>query len=117
MIFFYLLYEVQPLFESAEVSETTNYQLADVSDAPALHLAIEEQSEVAVRLNLSGEALFFRLDDGMEISRFKVGLPDGATVTSFALDSEESGVFALGLDSGQIVIAKYAYDISFSGPI
>jgi phosphate transport system permease protein len=116
LIFFYLLYEVQPLFESAEVSETTNYQLADVSDAPALHLAIEEQSEVAVRLNLSGEALFFRLDDGMEISRFKVGLPDGATVTSFALDSEESGVFALGLDSGQIVIAKYAYDISFSGP-
>ena len=39
-----------------------------------------------------------------------------AIVTSFALDSEESGVFALGLDSGQIVIAKYAYDISFSGP-
>ena len=115
LIFFYLLYEVQPLFASAQVSEPTTYQLTNVSDAPPLHLAIEEQSELAVRLNSSGEAVFFKLADGSEVSRFEIELPSEALVTSFALDSEESGVFALGLDSGQVVIARYAYDISFSG--
>ena len=115
LIFFYLLYEVQPLFDSAEVSEPTTYQLINVLEAPPLHLAIEEQSELAFRLDSNGEAVFFKLADGTEVDRFKVELPEGATVTSFALDSEESGIFALGLDSGQVVIAKYAYDISFSG--
>lgn len=115
LIFFYLLYEVQPLFASAQVSEPTAYQLTNVSEAPPLHLAIEEQSELAVRLNSSGEAVFFKLADGSEVSRFEIELPSEALVTSFALDSEESGVFALGLDSGQVVIARYAYDISFSG--
>jgi phosphate transport system permease protein len=115
LIFFYLLYEVQPLFDSAEVSEPTTYQLINVLEAPPLHLAIEEQSELVFRLDSNGEAVFFKLADGTEVGRFKVVLPEGATVTSFALDSEESGIFALGLDSGQVVIAKYAYDISFSG--
>ena len=115
LIFFYLLYEVQPLFDSAEVSEPTTYQLINVLEAPPLHLAIEEQSELVFRLDSNGEAVFFKLADGTEVDRFKVELPEGATVTSFALDSEESGIFALGLDSGQVVIAKYAYDISFSG--
>ena len=115
LIFFYLLYEVQPLFASAQVSEPTTYQLTNVTEAPPLHLAIEEQSELAVRLNSSGEAVFFKLADGSEVSRFEIELPSEALVTSFALDSEESGVFALGLDSGQVVIARYAYDISFSG--
>ena len=59
LIFFYLLYEVQPLFASAEVSEPNTYQLINVSEAPPLHLAIEEQSELAVRLNSTGEAIFF----------------------------------------------------------
>lgn len=115
LIFFYLLYEVQPLFASAQVSEPTTYQLTNVTEAPPLHLAIEEQSELAVRLNSSGEAVFFKLADGSEVSRFEIELPSEALVKSFALDSEESGVFALGLDSGQVVIARYAYDISFSG--
>tara|TARA_B100001059_G_scaffold236810_1_gene290731 strand:- start:12860 stop:15133 length:2274 start_codon:yes stop_codon:yes gene_type:complete len=115
LIFFYLLYEVQPLFASAEVSEPTAYQLTNVSESPPLHLAIEEQSELAVRLNSSGVVVFFKLADGSEVSRFEIELPSEAAVTSFALDSEESGVFALGLDSGQVVIARYAYEISFSG--
>ncbi|MDG1951176.1 MAG: ABC transporter permease subunit [Gammaproteobacteria bacterium] len=115
LIFFYLLYEVQPLFASAEVSEPTAYQLTNVSESPPLHLAIEEQSELAVRLNSSGVVVFFELADGSEVSRFEIELPSEAAVTSFALDSEESGVFALGLDSGQVVIARYAYEISFSG--
>lgn len=115
LIFFYLLYEVQPLFASAEVSEPNTYQLINVSEAPPLHLAIEEQSELAVRLNSTGEAVFFKLIDGSEVSRFEIELPGEASVTSFALDSEESGVFALGLDSGQVIVARYAYEVSFSG--
>jgi hypothetical protein len=36
------------------------------------------------------------------------------SVTSFALDSEESGIFALGLDTGETVVARYGYDTRFA---
>ncbi len=115
LIFFYLFYEVAPLFRSASVDEIASYSLAHGDDTEPLHLAIEEQSEIGMRLSAQGEAYFFRVADGAEVSRIAVDLPQGATITSFALAAEESGVFALGLDSGQVQVAQYSYAVSFSG--
>ena len=112
LIFAYLAYEIAPLFEGAEVEATAQYSLKD--STPSLHVAIEEQSEMAMRLGEDGVARFFDLASGEETTSIPVVLPPGAKVRSLALDSEESGVFAFGLESGEAVVARYAYETRFA---
>jgi phosphate transport system permease protein len=116
LIFFYLFYEVAPLFQSATVDESASYTLGHDDQSAPLHLAIEEQSEIGMRLSSQGEAYFFRVENGEEVARVAVTIPAGASITSFAHAAEESGIFALGLDSGQVVVAQYAYSTRYSGP-
>ncbi|MGI9249986.1 MAG: ABC transporter permease subunit [Pseudohongiellaceae bacterium] len=113
LIFIYLLYEVVPLFARAEVRQVQEYALAERSAATTLLMAIDEQSEIGMRLSADGEAHFFNLQDGGTVSRLTVPVPDGASVVSFALDAEDTGHFALGLDNGEAVVARYGYDITF----
>ena len=112
LIFAYLFYEVVPLFAGAKVEEAASYDLQDSSES--LHLAIEEQSEMAMRLGDDGVARFFDLGSGENAATIAVKVPPGATITSFALDSEQSGLFALGLNTGEAVVARYAYDTRFA---
>lgn len=112
LIFAYLAYEVVPLFASAQVEPSAEFVLED--STPSLHVAIEEQSEMAMRLGEDGVARFFDLHSGEISAETAVDIPAGATVTSFALDSEESGIFALGLDTGETVVARYGYDTRFA---
>lgn len=116
LIFFYLFYEVAPLFRSATVEEVASFTLDHGDDSPPLHLAIEEQSEIGMRLSSEGEAYFFRVADGAEVARIPVSRPQGTVVTSFALAAEETGVFALGLSNGQVQVAGYSYSTRYSGP-
>src|SRR5210317_67667 len=62
LIFAYLFYEVVPLFAGAKVEPSSSYVLEDSS--ASLHLAIEEQSEMAMRLGSDGVARFFDLSSG-----------------------------------------------------
>lgn len=112
LIFAYLFYEVVPLFAGAKVEPSSSYVLEDSS--ASLHLAIEEQSEMAMRLGNDGVARFFDLESGESVASIPISLPNQAQITSFSLDSEQSGLFALGLDTGEAVIARYAYDTRFA---
>ena len=112
LIFAYLFYEVVPLFAGAKVEQSSSYALEDSSES--LHLAIEEQSEMAMRLGSDGVARFFDLSSGESVASIPINLPEQARITSFSLDSEQSGLFALGLATGEAVIARYAYDTRFA---
>lgn len=112
LIFAYLAYEVVPLFASAEVEELAEFTLED--ETPSLHLAIEEQSEMAMRLGEDGVARFFALESGEQSAEIALQLPEGARITSFALDSEESGIVALGLADGSALVARYGYQTRFA---
>ena len=112
LIFAYLFYEVVPLFAGAKVEQWSSYALEDSSES--LHLAIEEQSEMAMRLGSDGVARFFDLSSGESVASIPINLPEQARITSFSLDSEQSGLFALGLATGEAVIARYAYDTRFA---
>lgn len=114
MIFLYLFYEVIPLFKAASAEKVNQYQLDITAQSPTLHLAIEEQSELGMRLGQSGNFLFFSIADGQTVAAIDVELPEGATITSFALDTEESGIVALGLSNGEVVVAAYEYSISYA---
>jgi len=112
LIFAYLFYEVVPLFAGAKVEQSSSFALEDSSEN--LHLAIEEQSEMAMRLGNDGVARFFDLSSGESVASIPISLPEQARITSFSLDSEQSGLFALGLATGEAVIARYTYDTRFA---
>ena len=115
LIFMYLFYEVIPLFESATVNRVSEYQLENRSNSSSLHLAIEEQSEIGMRIGDNADVLFFDVNTGATVAAMEIPLPEGASISQFALDTEESGIFALGLDSGAAIVARYGYETSFAG--
>ena len=49
LIFIYLLYEVIPMFQSANVEEEHSYQMQGVANK-TLYFGVEEQNEVALRV-------------------------------------------------------------------
>lgn len=112
LIFFYLLYEIMPLFQPASIKAETQFKTN--SSAPALYLAMEEQAEISFRLGGGGDAEFFRLSDGNLLSDTQLPL-HGADILSFALESEDSRLFALGLSDGKVLIAKHDYRTSYPG--
>jgi phosphate transport system permease protein len=113
LIFFYLLYEIVPLFRSAASAHVASYSVGDSAAGPPLYLAMEEQSEVGMRLDRSGHVTFFRLADGTPIDDIALPIPEGAKISSFALDSDQSQLIALGLDDGSVVLAHHDYHSNY----
>ncbi|QQD19808.1 ABC transporter permease subunit [Spongiibacter nanhainus] len=110
LIFFYLLYEILPLFESARVEADGDYRIA-VDDRP-LYLALEEQAEVALRLGEQGSVLFFDARSGAPIQRTQLDTGK-VPISSFSLESEASRLMALGLEDGRVLLAQHNYRLSY----
>ncbi|MGA3679726.1 ABC transporter permease subunit [Pseudomonas graminis] len=114
LIFFYLAYVVAPLFQGAKLTRSDAQTPAWLQDAgKPMVLVIEEQNQVAMRVSDKGEALFFHLKDGDEISRVALPIPAGAKVTSVAQDQPGKPLIAVGLSNGQVLVFKHAYPISY----
>ncbi|WP_200821413.1 ABC transporter permease subunit [Oceanicoccus sp. KOV_DT_Chl] len=108
LIFFYLLYEIVPLFKSASLEPLQTYSVAANGDV--LYLAMEEQAEVAMQLDRGGQVQFFFAEDGATIKQFQ--LPVEGAITSFALNSEQQPLFAVAANN-QVVLAAPKYKISY----
>lgn len=113
VIFLYLIYEVLPLFRGASIQEVSEFQVDLRDNVDVLHLAVEERLEVAMRLGSDGQAVYFNTDDGEVIGRVALPIPEGQSISSFALDTDVTGIFALGLSGGDVLIAQYGYDEEF----
>jgi len=110
LIFFYFLYVVFPLFLPATVVQKSSYQLAESQDT--LHLALEEQHQVGVRIDRKGYLDFIATDNGRLLQRELLMLPEGRTITTFAA-APGNGLFAVGLDNGTALVARYGYRIEY----
>ena len=118
LIFFYLLYEVAPLFESAKIerwqdNEQTVAPYAAPGEGKTLYLTMEEQTEIGLRVTDTGTFSFFNTRNGEVLKKESVSLPEGVTVTSFALASEYSGIFALGYSNGQAQVFQHKYKSTY----
>ena len=113
LIFVYLLFEVAPLFSSVKVEPLHQYALQGDYSTEVLHLAIEEQSELAMRLDSNGQAAFFQSATGATIAVREAASPIDSDVSAFALESEADGLFALGSATGQVVLAQYGFETTF----
>ncbi|MCW7554917.1 ABC transporter permease subunit [Endozoicomonas gorgoniicola] len=113
LIFFYLVYEVAPLFRGASVIPQSTWTQSIDQDNPPLYLSMEEQGEIALSINRTGELDFRSARTGDNNSRFYLPLPAGTEVTTLASDPANSSLMAAGLSNGQAIVFKIGHKISW----
>ncbi len=118
LIFFYLLYEVMPLFRSAAVEPwqqngqvVTPYPLPGQGET--LYLAMEEQAEIGLRLTKGADVIFFNTRSGDIVRQEALNLPEGVSISTFALISDARRLFALGLSNGSALVVRHDYKASY----
>ncbi len=117
LIFFYLLYVVLPLFQSAEAESVSQYQVPEPVMGKTLLLAMEEQNEVAVRFTDQGKAIFFEVASGNTLLTETLAIPEGTSISSFAQGSPATGVVVYGLSDGRAVVARHKYKVSYPNDV
>lgn len=113
LIFVYLLYEVIPMFRGASIAQRSEFSVPSPESGVSLLVAIEEQTEIGLRLTDQGKAVFFNTGDGSLLEQTDLNIPKNLRVTSSAADAATTGIFALGLDNGQLILAKHKYRTSW----
>ncbi len=111
LIFFYLMFEVWPLFKRAEFDQTRQYQ--SVQSVPAGFMSVDEYSETAMRMGPNGELQFFKVSTGEQIGGQSLNLPAGVSVASVQRGSVLKGLSALGLSNGQLLVFKPEFEVSY----
>ena len=117
LIFIYLLYVVFPLFLSGELEIEARYQTPAQANTETVLLAMEEQTEIAVRFDDRGSATFFSTENGDVIDTIEAELPLGTEITSFAAANEHTRIVAYGLDDGTAVVLRHNYKISYPNDV
>ncbi len=112
LIFFYLIYVVWPLFESAAVTVRSAYRLPGGAGG-ALHLATEEHAELGLRVTEDGRLVFFRLEDGALIGAQPLPLTAGQRISAIGKADPSRGTLAAGLSDGSALVFKVGYRISY----
>lgn len=106
LIFFYLMYVVVPMFESADITESQSYSAP--GEGNTLVLGLEELGSIAVRFTDKGTAVFFEANSGKVILNQPLGLTAAITSVSTKLNH-----VVLGLADGSALVTKYVFNLSY----
>ncbi|AQQ00127.1 phosphate ABC transporter permease [Pseudoalteromonas aliena] len=112
LIFFYLLYVVQPIFESAKVEKRNSLNIANADQI--IGLGVEEQTEVAYLLGQQGQVDFYNIEKsnfGKKLKTLDVILPSEAS--SFATSAPFQGQYAYGLKNGTVMVVVPKFLVTF----
>ncbi len=109
LIFFYLLFEVKPLFDEAEFEQARTYQV----ETPANWADMDEYNTTGMRLTADGQVQFFLVADGSVTGRHQLPVPAGVQVVSVQRGAITSGLVGLGLSNGQIIVFSPEYGVSY----
>jgi len=112
LIFFYLLYIVQPIFESAKVEKRDSFNLTNAEQI--VGVGVEEQTEVAYLLSQQGSVDFYSVEKanfGKKLKTLEVTLP--SDVSSFATSAPFQGQYAYGLENGSVKIVIPKFMVTF----
>ncbi|TRX73426.1 ABC transporter permease subunit [Pseudomonas mangiferae] len=114
LIFFYLAHVVLPIFQGAELKARAPMQPAWLaSEEQPLLLAIEEQNQVAMRLDRLGHLQFFATKDGTALQRLQLPIPEGASIVSVAEDQPGSHRALVGLSDGTALAFQVSYKVTY----
>ena len=113
LIFFYLLYEVMPLFKSATIQQDSSFELQEPArSSTILTMFTEEQNEIAALLTESGALLFINTENGQPLSEQQLPLHD-ATITSLRVKTPGDNTLLLGLSNGQAIAVDTTFKVEF----
>ena len=113
IFFFYLLYEVFPLFRASTLEPMATYDRPGAAETVTRLLAIEEQGEKGMRLTARGQVVFFDVRSGAIESSPMLPVPEGTEVTTVAEGELGSRKVAVGLSSGEILMFQHNYQVTF----
>ncbi|WP_257282934.1 ABC transporter permease subunit [Endozoicomonas sp. SESOKO1] len=117
LIFFYLLYEVLPLFNRAGITRVSSYPstlaFVDENNKVPIFLSIEEQAEVAMGAEASGNLRFFSTQSGEWLQDESLPVPTGSDVVKVVRDASGSNLMAAGLSNGEIILFDQGYKITW----
>lgn len=117
LIFFYLLYEVAPLFASAEAERLAAYDLPAKEAGNTIYSGAEEQGEKAFRVTDLGKVIFYNTIDGSIDREISLPIEESVVVSSVANADPASRTFVLGLSNGSALVLKHSYKISYPNDV
>ncbi|MCD6060186.1 MAG: ABC-type uncharacterized transport system, permease component [Moraxellaceae bacterium] len=109
LIFFYLLFEVKPLFDDAKFEQARTFE----TQAPVAWADMDEYNSTGMRLAPDGEVQFFKVADGRVSGTQQLPLPEGTRIVSVQRGAITSGLVGVGLSNGQIIVFSPNYGVSY----
>jgi phosphate transport system permease protein len=109
LIFVYLLIEVLPLFAGAQADPRTQFAMPGDREA-TLHLALEEQSEIGLRVSASSEVTFFDLATGAVREQLRLPIGERTVVSGASVGGDD---IAAALSDGSVLLFKQSYAVSY----
>ncbi|AUM13205.1 ABC transporter permease subunit [Ketobacter alkanivorans] len=109
LIFFYLLYEVLPLFMPASMEERSTLTAYDLTTP--YFTVVEEQGQVALAVDQVRGPVFYNASSGELVSN--PALPNSSPITAFSKDAPGTRAYALGFADGSVLIQKPSYRIEY----
>lgn len=113
LILFYLLYVVVPLFLPPGFSQHSLGERQDWQEQQTVYLALEEQQQVALRLNQRGLLEFFGLDDLHPVATVNLAETD-QPIVAIADDLISNGLVAVAFADGKLKLFRHQYKTDFS---
>ncbi|MBL1142054.1 MAG: ABC transporter permease subunit [Proteobacteria bacterium] len=119
LIAFYLLYVVIPMFKSAHIESVATYSIpgTDNSNDKTLIYAMEEQREVALRINDQGHAVFFSTKNGEIRKTIDLNILPDVSITTVSTGDQTQRMVALGLSNGSVIFFQHNYTVTFPDDI
>ncbi|MDO9620048.1 MAG: ABC transporter permease subunit [Pseudomonas sp.] len=118
LIFFYLAYVVMPMFQGASLESRKPVQAAWLSEAAApLLLTLEEQNQMAMRLDQNGQVQFFDAKNMQPLNRVQLPIPADTRIVSVGQDEPGSNRVALGLSNGRVLVFQHLYKLSYPNDV
>ncbi|MCG9732071.1 ABC transporter permease subunit [Shewanella sp. Isolate13] len=111
LIFFYLLYVIKPIFDSAEVTPVISAEYHDAT--PALMVGSDEQNAIMYRVSQLGKVDFYDTQTSQLLRSEQINTPAGVHVVSSAAAVASEQRFALGLSNGQVIIAGIEFGVTY----
>ena len=109
LIFFYLLYEVWPLFSGAQFEQ----RKSAATTVPSLYLDADEYNESGIRIQADGHYDLIMAKTGAVTERRQLPLPANVTVSAIIKGPVLGGLVGVGLSNGELLVVKPDYQSSF----
>lgn len=108
--------------ETSSTDSTSSNSVAPISAASpdsesAVYLTLDEQGEIAARFFHSGNIVFFESKNGETLQSQQLPVPEGISISSFAVGNPARGVFAYGLSNGKAIVSKLSYKVTYPNDV